>query len=51
MEKDCCNIKATEIENGYRIEITGANIKDGTCFQMFKSFCDKQKKTDDKGCC
>ena len=51
MEKECCNIKATEIENGYRIEITGVNIKDNNCMQMLKSFCDKHKKTDDKGCC
>lgn len=51
MEKECCQIKVTKIENGCRIEITGENIKDGNCCQMLKSFCDTQKKTDDKGCC
>lgn len=51
MEKDCCQIKTAEIDNGYRIEITGENIKDCNCLHMLKSFCDKQEKTDDKGCC
>lgn len=50
MEKDCCQIKATEIENGYRIEITGENIKNCNCCEMLKSFCGTQKKTDDKSC-
>ena len=38
MEKECCQIKVTKIENGCRIEITGENIKDGNCCQMLKSF-------------
>ena len=51
MDKDCFQIKATEIENGYRVEITGENIKDWNCLQILRSFCDKQKKTGEKGCC
>ncbi len=28
MEKECCNIKFTEIEEGIRIDITGKNFKE-----------------------
>ena len=28
MNKECCNIKVAELENGYRIEITGEGIKE-----------------------
>ena len=44
MEKDCCNIKVTEIENGYRFEITGKDIKD-KCKSIMKNCC-----PDDKSC-
>ena len=30
MGKDCCDVKVTEIDNGYRIEVTGEDIK-GKC--------------------
>ncbi len=28
MDKDCCNIKVTETQKGYRFEISGKEIKD-----------------------
>ncbi|MBI5184592.1 MAG: hypothetical protein HZA01_02555 [Nitrospinae bacterium] len=28
MEKECCNVKVTEIDNGFRVEITGKEIKE-----------------------
>lgn len=60
MEKECCNLRVTEIEDGYRLELTGQEVKgrcktilekcyaEGgmkNCFQMFSEF----KK--EKGCC
>ncbi|MFH1699971.1 MAG: hypothetical protein ABIE07_05220 [Candidatus Zixiibacteriota bacterium] len=27
MEKDCCQVKVTEIDNGYKIEVTGDDVK------------------------
>ena len=29
MEKECCNIKVTETEKGFSIEVTDENIKNG----------------------
>ncbi|MEE9441219.1 MAG: hypothetical protein V3V99_00935 [candidate division Zixibacteria bacterium] len=37
MEKDCCQVKVTEIDNGFRIEVTGDNVKSkfaGCCGPM-----------------
>ncbi len=28
MEKQCCNVNVTELENGYRFEITGDDLKE-----------------------
>ncbi|MBI5416480.1 hypothetical protein HZA55_00805 [Candidatus Poribacteria bacterium] len=52
MEKECCNLKVTEIDNGYRIEVTGDEVKekcktilekcntDGkSCIDLFKNCC------------
>ena len=60
MEKQCCNASITELENGYRLEITGSDIKekaktifekcctDGNMKTMFQSCCGSKT---DKGCC
>lgn len=60
MEKQCCNFRVTELEDGYRLEVTGQDVKDRcktffekcctgenmkNCFQMFGSH------GKDKGCC
>jgi len=51
MEKKCCDVNVTEIEKGYRIEVTGDQVKgkckevienlckDGKCGEMFKKEC------------
>ena len=28
MEKQCCSANVTELENGYRLEITGQDVKE-----------------------
>jgi len=50
MEKDCCIINVKEIDNGYRIEITGDNLKD-CCQTMIKHAahcCDESTSTEVK---
>ena len=51
MEKKCCDINVTETEKGYKIEVTGDEVKtkckekiekwckDGNCGEMFKKEC------------
>ena len=53
MEKECCNVKVVETDNGLRIELTGDKVKekykaivekccDGDCCaDFFKKFCSK----------
>ncbi|HAK89978.1 MAG TPA: hypothetical protein DHV16_06445 [Nitrospiraceae bacterium] len=60
MEKQCCSANVTELENGYRLEITGQDVKekiktifekcctDGNMKNMFQSCCGTKS---DKGCC
>ncbi len=38
MKKGCCDVKVTEIENGYRIEVTGDGIKE-RCKAVFENCC------------
>ncbi len=38
MKKDCCDIKVTEINDGYRIEITGQEVK-GKCKSIMETCC------------
>ncbi len=35
MEQKCCEIKVTELDEGYRIEVTGEKVKDmlGECLK------------------
>lgn len=50
MEKDCCNIKITEIENGYNIQVTGDKVKE-CCEVAMKEkdgCCTDQKKEESK---
>ncbi len=49
MERECCNIKVTELDDGYRIEITGKDFKEKcNCWEVFKNCCGPQQKTADK---
>lgn len=41
MKKDCCDIKVSEVENGYAIEITGEGVKE-KCKTFFKDCCTEQ---------
>ncbi len=51
MCKECCEIKVTEIENGYRIEIKGEDIKE-KCKSVLENCCseDNIKKCFEKCC-
>jgi hypothetical protein len=46
MEKDCCNMKVTEIENGYCIEITGKNVKEKYA-KLMKNCCSDVKSCEE----
>ena len=51
MNKDCCDIKVTEIENGYRIEIQGEEVSE-KCKSVFENYCSEEnikKKVEE--CC
>lgn len=51
MKKDCCNIKVTETENGYNLEITGDDIKE-KCKSILENCCSGDKKKDSgRSCC
>jgi len=52
MGKDCCDMKVTEIKDGYRIEITGKDIKE-KCKDMMKNCCSDEKACEEilKNCC
>lgn len=51
MEKKCCDLKVTELDNGYRIEITGEAVKD-KCKVILENCCSKEhiKKCFDNCC-
>lgn len=61
MEKKCCEINVSEVESGYRIEITGEGVKEKCKSAMenccseeglkkcFQSFCGTGKG--DASCC
>ncbi len=49
MEKDCCQINVTELDNGYRIEITGDDVKEDikencNCWEYIQKCCSNQQK-------
>ena len=51
MEKECCNVKVTETEDGYRIDVKGEDLKEK--FEtVFKNCCgDEMKKKVFQFCC
>ena len=51
MNKDCCDIKVTEVENGYRIEIQGEGVNE-KCKSVFEDYCSEEniKKYFEKCC-
>ena len=38
MEKQCCSVNVTELENGYRVEITGDDVK-AKCKTIMENCC------------
>jgi hypothetical protein len=43
MEKECCNIKITELDDGYRFEITGKELKEKcNCLEILRNCCGQQ---------
>jgi hypothetical protein len=60
MEKQCCNFSVTELEDGYRLEVTGQDVK-GRCKTIFEKCCTGENMKNcfqmfgefkkDKGCC
>lgn len=51
MEKECCNVKVTETEDGFQINVKGENLKEK--FEtVFKSCCGEElKKKGKEFCC
>lgn len=51
MEKECCNIKVSETEDGYNIDVKGENLKDR--FETFFKGCcgEEMKKKMSQFCC
>ena len=43
MEKECCQIKVTETDEGYHIDVTGKNVKEGFCCLPFMQNCPTMK--------
>ena len=41
MKKECCDVKVIEIENGYRIEIKGDDVKD-KCKSVIEKCCNEE---------
>jgi hypothetical protein len=51
MDKDCCSINVTELENGYRFEITGDDLKE-KCKTVMENCCTKENiKNCFSSCC
>lgn len=51
MEKECCNVKVTETEDGLRIDLKGEGLKE-KCETFFKGCCgEEMKKKGFQFCC
>jgi len=51
MDKKCCSFDVTELENGYRVEITGDDIKDKWKTIFEKCCTDEKIKDCFSACC
>jgi hypothetical protein len=53
MEKECCQVNVTELDDGYRIEITGKNIKERcNCWELIEKCCkDRRTASSGEDCC
>ncbi len=52
MEKECCNVKFSETEKGFRIDVIGEKIKE-KCKSMMENCCGESKTWQEflKNCC
>jgi len=51
MKKECCNIKVSETDNGYCVEIEGENVK-GKCKEVMENCCSGDMiKNWSRSCC
>ena len=51
MKKECCNIKVTETDKGFQIEIEGEHVKE-KCKTVFENCCsDENIKNCFESCC
>lgn len=51
MKKECCDVKVSELENGYTVEITGDDVKE-KCKDIFDNCCSgKNLKKIFQECC
>jgi hypothetical protein len=51
MQKECCNIKVSETEKGFSIEVEGDSVKE-RCKEMMESCCSKDTmKNFFQSCC
>ncbi len=50
MEKECCNFKVTETEDGFRIDVKGEGLKE-KCEAFFKNCCGEDMKQRFQTCC
>ena len=51
MGKDCCNIKFTETDKGFQVEIEGDDVKE-KCKTVFENCCsDENIKSSFGSCC
>ncbi|MEW6601078.1 MAG: hypothetical protein AB1499_08915 [Nitrospirota bacterium] len=51
MKNECCNIKVTEKEDGYQIEVTGEGVKE-KCKSILERCCSgSEEKKSGKSCC
>jgi len=51
MEKECCNVKITETEDGFRIDVKGEGLKEKV-ETVFKNCCSEEmKKKGFQFCC
>ena len=51
MDKKCCSFDVTELENGYRIEVTGDDIKEKWKTIFEKCCTDEKIKNCFSACC
>jgi hypothetical protein len=51
MDKKCCSFDVTELENGYRVEVTGDDIKEKWKTIFEKCCTDEKIKNCFSACC